>query len=535
VGDLEGNTKKIIEFIEKGKGKGVDMVVFPELAITGYPPKDLLLKPDFLFENKQRLREIVDACKGISCIVGFVDFIQSPKRRGVYDVSARLHKREKDLYNAACMIDDGRILGIQYKTHLPNYDIFDEERYFEPAKEHYLFNWKGMRVGVSICEDIWVDESPADIQARRGADFLVNISASPFYSGKSKIRRGIISEKAKRNNVPIAYLNLVGGQDDLVFDGSSCVFDSQGRLIGVAKSFEEDFLISGLISTSSITIKERPIEEVYKALILGIKDYVHKNGFEKVVIGLSGGIDSALTAVLATQALGPSNVLCLYMPSQFSSKRSFEDAKRLASNLGVDFQVIPIQEIYESYLKSLRDIFKGTEFGVTEENIQARIRGNILMAVSNKFGYLVLSTGNKSEFAVGYTTLYGDMAGGLAVLSDVPKTTVYELAHYINSIKKVIPESIIKKPPSAELRENQKDEDDLPPYRILDPILHLYIEENRSAKEIEEMGFKKELVREIIRKVDRNEYKRQQAPVGIKITPKAFGFGRRMPITNRYY
>jgi NAD+ synthase (glutamine-hydrolysing) len=415
-------------------------------------------------------------------------------------------------------------------------DVFDEKRYFKPARENQVFELDDLKLGINICEDIWVDNGPTDVQAKKGADFIVNISASPFYAGKGRERRELIARRARENSLPIVYVNLVGGQDDLVFDGGSCIFNKNGALIAKGKRFEEELVLTKLDGPAIIPEKEDTLQEIYNALVLGIRDYVRKNGFEKVVIGLSGGIDSALTATLATEALGSQNVIGVSMPSSITSQSSKEDAKRIAENLGIEFKVIPIVDAVDTYTAMLSAVLEGTEPDVTEENIQARIRGNILMALSNKFGYLVLSTGNKSELAVGYCTLYGDMSGGLAAISDVPKTTVYELSRYINTIKgrEIIQQSIMGKEPSAELTEGQKDTDALPPYEILDPLLHAYIEEEKSREEIIRMGFDEDTVNDVIWKVDHNEYKRHQAPIGIKITPKAFGFGRRMPITNKY-
>jgi NAD+ synthase (glutamine-hydrolysing) len=518
VGDIGGNTEKVIEYIKKAKWKDVDLVIFPELTTTGCPPKDLLLKPSFIKANKEALEKVISETKDITVIIGFVDELS------------------ENIYNAAAFIQNRRLIGIQHKTHLPNYDVFDEKRYFKPATESSIFNLNGLKLGINICEDIWVDNGPTGIQAKLGADFIVNISASPFYAGKSKERRGLIAKRAKENNIPIVYVNLVGSQDDLVFDGRSYVFNKEGALIAEGKQFEEDLVIPNLDGAEINPEGEDPVREIYGALRLGIRDYVRKNGFKKVVIGLSGGIDSALTAALATEALSAQNVVGVSMPSAISSQSSKADAKKLAENLGITYKVISITDAVNAYTAMLLDEFKGTEPDVTEENIQARIRGNILMALSNKFGYLVLSTGNKSELAVGYCTLYGDMSGGLAAISDVPKTTVYKLAGYINAAKgkEIIPKNIIIKEPSAELKEGQKDTDSLPPYEVLDPILQAYIEENKSKEEIIEKGFDARVVSEVVWKVDHNEYKRQQAPIGIKITPKAFGFGRRMPITNRY-
>lgn len=517
VGDLNGNTEKIIENIKKAKQRDADLVIFPELTTTGYPPKDLLLKPSFIKENEETLDKIISESKDIAVVIGFVNEVR------------------ENIYNAAALIQNGRLIGIQHKTHLPNYDVFDEKRYFNTAKDHHIFELDELKLGINICEDIWVDNNITGIQAKKGADFIVNISASPFYAGKSKVRRELIARRAKENRIPIVYVNLVGGQDDLIFDGRSYVFNKEGELIAAGKPFDEDLVITNLDGTEIILGKENELKEIYGALVLGIRDYVRKNGFKKVVFGLSGGIDSALTAALATEALSAQNVIVILMPSAISSRASKEDAKKLAANLGMDYKVIPIIDTVNAYTATLSNEFKGTESDVTEENIQARIRGNILMALSNKFGYLVLSTGNKSEQAVGYCTLYGDMCGGLGVISDLPKTTVYKLARYINAIKgrAIIPKSILLKEPSAELREGQKDMDSLPPYEVLDSILQAYIEENKSKEEIIEMGFGAHVVSDVIWKVDHNEYKRQQAPMGIKITPKAFGFGRRMPITTK--
>ncbi len=518
VGDLEENTIKIIDYIRKAKEQGADVVVFPELAITGYPPKDLLLKPSFVKQNKEKLEEIVKNSKGIDAVVGFVD------------------EEQGEIYNAAAIISDGDLIGVQHKICLPNYDVFDEKRYFQPGDESHIFELGTMKLGVNICEDIWVDEGPTERQTKKGAEVIVNISASPFHAGKIRVKEELLERKARENNITVVYNNLVGGQDDLVFDGRSCIFNKKGEIIAQCKAFEEDLLACDLSSTGR-TVEERdPIEEIYHALALGIKDYVRKNGFKKVIIGLSGGIDSALTAALAVEALGTQSVVGVSMPSKISSKGSREDAKKLAENLGIELKISPISEGVDAYNTMLSHEFKATKPDVTEENIQARIRGNILMSISNKFGYLVLTTGNKSELAVGYTTLYGDMAGGLAAISDVPKTTVYKLATYINTLKRraVIPQAIIEKEPSAELREGQKDSDTLPPYDILDQILSAYIEENKSKEEIIAQGLDERTVSEIIWRVDHNEYKRQQAPLGIKITPKAFGSGRRMPITNKY-
>jgi len=512
VGDLEGNARKIVQKIKEAKDAGADLVIFPELAVTGYPPKDLLLKPSFIKKNKEKLSEIVKETDGIAAVVGFVDEVDGK------------------LFNAAALATDKKVIGIAYKANLPNYDVFDEKRYFAEGESSQVFDVKGTKIGINICEDIWVDGGPTEAQAKGGAKLVVNISASPFHVGKIKEREEMLAKRAKENGVFVAYLNLVGGQDDLVFDGGSCVFNEKGEVVAMCKRFEEDLVVTDLKEGKKVEKSQEPVAEIYNALVLGIRDYVRKNGFEKVVIGVSGGIDSALTATLAAKALGPKNVVGVFMPSEITSKESEVDARQLAKNLEIELKVIPISKGVNAYEKMLGDEFRGTKESITEENIQARIRGNVLMALSNKFGHLVLSTGNKSETAVGYTTLYGDMSGGLAAISDVPKTTVYMLADYI----KVIPRNIIIKEPTAELRRGQKDTDTLPPYDVLDDILNKYIEENKSTEDIVKEGHDPEVVEKIISRVDKSEYKRQQGAVGIRITPKAFGYGRRMPITNKY-
>lgn len=516
VGDLDGNTAKILSFIEKARKEKADLVVFPELAIVGYPPKDLLLKPSFIKENQKRLKEIIESAKGTAVVLGFVD------------------GSKKEIYNSAAFIVDGELVGTQAKMHLPNYDVFDEKRYFKPAEKCGLFELKGTKLGINVCEDIWVDGGPCEIQAKQGADYIINISASPFNIGKNKERLDLLSRRAKENKVPIAYCNLVCGQDDLVFDGGSCFIKDDGTLLVQGKRFQEDLVLNELPSpTQQIT---DPIEEVYKALVLGVRDYTLKNGFKRVVIGLSGGVDSSLTAALAVEALGSDNVIGVFMPSEFTSLESEIDAEVLARNLRIELKVIPITKAMKAYEDTLRREFKNAKRDVTEENIQARIRGNLLMALSNKFGYLVLSTGNKSEMAVGYTTLYGDMAGGLAAISDVPKTMVYDLSRYVNSKagRELIPRRVLERAPTAELRPGQRDQDDLPPYEMLDPILKAYIEDEKSTDEIVALGFDRAIVADVIRRMDRNEYKRHQAPPGLRVTSRAFGSGRRMPITNKY-
>lgn len=561
VGDLEGNVEKIIAEIERARELGVDLIAFPELALTGYPPEDLLLKPSFIAANLEALQEVVHRTEGITAIVGFVD-------------------RGGDIYNAAAVIHDHWLAGIHHKVFLPNYSVFDEERYFAAGEEVSVFYDGDLTFGVNICEDIWYPDGPAIVQTLAGgAQLIINISASPYYQGRGRERERMLATRATDQAAKVAFCNLVGGQDELVFDGRSAIFDERGELLARGKEFEEDLIVADLslegvlghrlhdprrrkewglrerlegvplkrvelrLSRSSAKEPLRPRiaeelgaeEEAYSALVLGTRDYVHKNGFARVLVGLSGGIDSALVATIAADALGRENVVGAFMPSRYSSGESREDAAQLAENLGIKLLVIEIDETFQAYLKMLEKPFSETEPGVAEENIQARIRGNILMALSNRFGWLVLTTGNKSEFSLGYTTLYGDMAGGFAVIKDVPKTLVYDLAHYRNSLSPVIPERILTKPPSAELRPDQEDEADLPAaYAVLDPILKAYVEEDRSLWELVELGFDEETVRRVIRLVDRNEYKRRQSPVGIRITPRAFGRDRRLPITNRF-
>ena len=557
VGDIEGNYKKIVDFIQKAKEQEVDIIAFPELALTGYPPEDLLLKPSFINKNLEYIQKIADYSKDIISIVGFVD-------------------KKIDIFNAAAVMLNSEIITSYHKNHLPNYGVFDELRYFQKGKEICLLNIEGYKIGLSICEDIWYPENPINTQAIEGAELVININASPYYMGKLKIREEMIKVRARDNLISIAYVNLVGGQDELVFDGNSIIVDPDGKIHEKGKSFEEDLVLCDLeldnifrkqlkdnrlkelraeykreeivkefkldykikekyiLLPEKILLDEREVEQNYKALVTGLKDYIYKNGFEKVVIGLSGGIDSSLTACIAVDALGSENVKGVLMPSQYTSKESIEDAEELAENLGIEKFVLPITDIFEKYLQELEPLFAGTKPGHAEENLQARIRGNLLMALSNKFGWIVLATGNKSEMSVGYATLYGDMVGGFAVLKDVLKTKVYELADYRNSISKVIPDRVLVKPPSAELKPNQKDEDELLPYPILDEIIRLYVEEDIPAKEIPKYGIDEESVKKVIRMIDQNEYKRRQAPIGIRITHRAFGKDRRMPITNKF-
>ncbi len=544
VGDFEQNVKKICRFINTAK-KRADLIVFPEMCIVGYPPKDLLELSGFVDSNLKALEEVKKNVTGISAIVGFVD--------------RNVGHRGKNLYNAAAYINNKEIVSRHYKSLLPTYDVFDEDRYFESAHSISLAKISGRKFGISICEDAWGaniswqgkihHKDPVESMIRQGGEIIINISASPFTIGKQDVRLKMLTSHAKKYNVPIVFVNQIGGNDDLVFDGNSLVINKKGVIVDKALSFEEDLLMvefkgsdvsAGGSKPGSVgkrtqaSADEGEIESVYKALVLGTRDYVRKCGFKKAVIGLSGGIDSAVTAVIAARALGKGKVLGVTMPSGFSSKGSVKDSKALAKRLGIAFENIPIKSVYNAYAKTLSDVFTGLPFDVTEENLQARIRGKILMAISNKHGYLVLTTGNKSELAVGYCTLYGDMCGGLAVISDIPKTMVYDIAEYINRRKEVIPIHTIEKPPSAELRPDQKDQDSLPPYDILDGVLKAYVEESRDIDDIIGRGFNEALVKDIIKKVDTNEYKRKQAAPGLKVTSKAFGTGRRMPLAQRY-
>lgn len=519
VADLAGNTVKIIANIDKARKKGVEIIVFPELALTGYPPEDLLLKSHFIEKNKQYLKTITKAAKDIIALVGFVDSSGSK------------------IYNAGALLQDGKLIDVYHKIQLPNYGVFDEKRYFTCGESLSIFEVKGYRFSVSICEDIW-EQAGIELLKNKKIDFVVNIAASPFHLGKVRLRERILSGAARQIQASILYCNLVGGQDELIFDGTSKVFSSDGRLIKCARRFEEDLLEFNFgrekkYPACPVNIREE--EEAFSALCLGLYDYVNKNGFNQVILGVSGGIDSAVALGLAVKSLDKNNVRALIMPSEYTSQETFTDAVKLCRNFGVKYFIVRIDEILKVYLKILAASFKGRKPDKTEENLQARIRGNILMAFSNKFGYLVLNTGNKSEVSCGYCTLYGDMVGGFGVLKDVPKMLVYKLADYINKIfrKKVIPAAVIKRPPSAELKPNQKDIDSLPEYNLLDPILKLYVEEDCCLDEIAARGFDKSLAARVIQMVDANEYKRRQAPPGIKITPRAFGKDRRMPITNR--
>ncbi len=561
VGDFAGNVAKVADVTGRARALGVDLVTFPELALCGYPPEDLLLKPQFIAENVKGLHRVVEESRGIAVVVGFVDAAEG-------------------IYNAAAIIHDGKLADVYHKVFLPNYGVFDEDRYFRTGNECPVYVIGGVGIGVNICEDIWYEAGPATAQAYAGAEVIVNISASPYHLGRGEFRRRMLATRAADNVAVVVHTNLVGGQDELVFDGNSMAFDELGRLLARGKQFDEELVVVDLdieavfrsrlrdsrlrketpllshkewntprkeVSQSSSAGSKPPLPqglaetrdgpgEVYQALVLGTRDYVQKNGFQKVVVGLSGGVDSSLVAAIAVDALGPGNVVGVSMPSRYSSAGSMSDAQLLAESLGIELMTVSIEQVHQSYLDMLAGPFAGTEPNVAEENIQARIRGNLLMALSNKFGWLVLTTGNKSEMATGYATLYGDMAGGFAVIKDVTKTMVYQLAEYRNAAagRDLIPSSVIAKPPSAELRPEQVDTDSLPPYDVLDPVLVAYVEEDRSAEQIVAMGFDESVVRRVARLVDRSEYKRRQAPPGVKITPKAFGRDRRLPITSRF-
>lgn len=530
VGDFEGNLKKVLEGMRRAKAKGADLAVFPELTLCGYPPKDLLDRPDFIEANFAALRDLTRETKGIAGIIGFVDRRDSPRGKG--------------LANAAALISDRKILGVKYKTLLPTYDVFDEGRYFEPGEDSPVFAFRDTRVGISICEDIWNDRAywvrdpytvdPVLEQAQAGAELLINLSASPYSRGKEKTRRQLLQRQTLRYRVPLVYVNLVGGNDDLVFDGQSLVLDEEGKLVRQLKAFREDLEVVDLSRLKPIPIPRQVEDElVLEALVVGLQDYMRKCGFSKAVIGLSGGIDSALTAWIAARALGPKNVLGVSLPSPFSSAGSLRDAASLARALKIEHRTYPIGDLYAEYRGTL-GYDGGKKVDTALQNIQARIRGNVLMAISNREGHLLLSTGNKSELSVGYCTLYGDMAGGLALLADVPKTLVYRLSRLANKIVPAIPKSSLSKPPSAELAPNQKDQDDLPPYEVLDGILERYIERRMLPEAIVAEGFSKKVVEEVLRRLDSNEYKRQQAAPCIRVTGKAFGYGWRMPISNQY-
>ncbi|HSE94330.1 MAG TPA: NAD+ synthase [Methylomirabilota bacterium] len=557
VGDLEGNTRRVLDAITRARGLGVEVLACPELILTGYPPEDLLFKSAFTEANLRALDAVRRATGGLTVVVGFVD-------------------RRDDLMNAAAVLHDGALAGVYHKQYLPNYGVFDENRYFRAGRETPVFERNDAVIAVNICEDIWYPTGPATAQTLAGAELIVTITSSPYHAGKIRHRERMLSTRAADHVTYLAYVNLVGGQDELVFDGQSLLFGPGGECLARGRAFEEDLLVADLdlnavfrarlrdsrrrkekgiaeepvrrIVLPTLAPSERPAlparaetllegeAEVYAALVLGTRDYVRKNGFARVVIGLSGGVDSALTAAIAVDALGPEGVVGVSMPSPFSSAGTRADARRVARNLGIEFMTLPITPAYRVFRRILQPPFKGLREDVTEENIQARVRGTLLMALSNKHGWLVLTTGNKSEMGVGYCTLYGDMAGGFAVIKDVPKTTVYALCRYRNARegRPVIPESVLSRAPSAELRPDQTDQDTLPPYAILDPILEAYVEEDRPLSDIVALGFDEPTVRRVIAMVDRNEYKRRQAPPGVKITPRAFGRDWRLPIVNHF-
>ena len=562
VGDLQGNTQRVLGFMDQAKAQKADLLALPELAITGYPPEDLLFKRQFVRDAAVCLEQIVAATAGLTVVVGVP------------------HLDGGDLYNSAAVAHNGKRIAMVHKMYLPTYGVFDEDRYFRPGRECPVFVVNGVHVGVGICEDIWYPVGPIAVQAAAGAELIVNINASPYHRGKGGFRQRMVETRAADHEVYVAYVNTVGGQDELVFDGQSMVADHQGELVARAPQFKEHLLVMDLDAdavlntrlhnprprkareallreigdarvypVASQQLREpgpllsgvvceplEPLAEVYTALVTGTRDYVHKSGHQKVVIGISGGIDSALTAAVAVDALGKENVTALFMPSKYTSGLSKQDATALTQKLGVSMQTVPIDVVLDTYLAALEAFFKGYAPDATEENVQARIRGNLLMAISNKFGWLVLNTGNKSEMATGYCTLYGDMAGGFAVLKDVPKTLVRQLARYRNrqGAPPVIPESTITRPPTAELRPDQKDEDSLPPYDVLDPILEAYVENDRSVEEMVTSGLPATEVGRAVTLVDRSEYKRRQAPPGVKVTHRAFGRDRRLPIVNRY-
>jgi NAD+ synthetase len=535
IGDFNYNCEKIIRYARQAATAGSDLAVLPELAVSGYPPLDLLERRSFIDDHESAVEKLIDELPAIPVMFGC--FERSGQSTG------------KPLYNSVVVADNGRIVHKTRKQLLPEYDVFDENRYFEPGPPGEPFSWHGLTIGVTVCEDIWhyaVDEYPsrpvADLHARalqegRPLDLLINVSASPYHRGKTRVRQSIFSSLTSQYGIPFIYVNQVGGQDSLLFDGASLALDGTGKTIARAAHFKEDMVVvdteqwSGEITT---TREPEEVELVHDALVMGIRDYVTKSGFSRAVLGLSGGIDSALTAALAVRALGAENVLGVALPSPYSSKESLEDAEALARGCGCRFEILPIADLFEGYRTSLDGLFAGREEDVTEQNIQARIRGNLLMALSNKFDHLLLTTGNKSEMAVGYCTLYGDMSGGLAVISDVPKQLVYDLARFINGSGDIIPSRILEKPPSAELKPDQRDQDDLPPYELLDQILELYLEEGCGREEIVRRGFDPEVVDDIVRRIRVNEYKRKQAPMGLKVTSKAFGFGRRLPNVQNY-
>jgi NAD+ synthase (glutamine-hydrolysing) len=529
VGDFSGNAAKMSDYARRAQAAGAGLILFPELSVCGYPPRDLVERPSFVARNRETVEQIAAETRGIAVICGLVTPAES--------------ETGKSAMNSAALLQDGKVAFLQSKMLLPTYDVFDEMRNFAPAKSQDLFSFCGNRMALTICEDAWNDKlfwpkrlytvDPIETLIRAGGNFVLNISSSPFWIGKRELRRDMLAAIARHHKVPVALVNQVGGNDSLVFDGSSIVLNQEGNIIAQGRSFEEDLIYfdSGTLTGELHEQIEGEEASVYAALVLGTRDYMRKCGFQQAIIGLSGGIDSALTAVIAADAIGPENVIGVGMPGPYSSSGSIDDARALATNLGIRFELLSINRVFEAYRQTLQEVFAGRKEDVTEENIQSRARGTLLMALSNKLGAIVLSTGNKSELGVGYCTLYGDMVGGLAVISDVPKTLVYRLSHYVNSRRPMIPEATLEKPPSAELRPNQKDSDSLPPYEILDAVLEDYVEAAHSAEQIAaDHGFDLEVVRRVVRMVDRAEYKRQQAAPGIKISAKAFGYGRRFPI-----
>jgi NAD+ synthetase len=532
VGDLAGNETKILAAYRRGAEADVEIVITPELATTGYPPRDLLLKNNFVAQNLEMLNRLAEATGKTALLVGYVG--ENKLRPG------------RSLSNEVALLQNGKIVATRTKTLLPTYDVFDEDRYFEPALKNSPVDFADGKIGLTVCEDIWNDEdfwperryrnNPPMELISGGAKVLFNVSASPWSLGKEKVRFNMLSSLARKAKTPIVFCNAIGGNDELIFDGNSMVFNARGELIAQSNLFEEDFIVADTNSAEAIEFRSSPdVEKIHKALVLGLRDYFQKCGFKSAVLGLSGGIDSAVVAALAAEALGKENVRGVSLPSEFSSQHSLDDARNLAANLGIQYDVIPIQTVFASTKQELKKIFAGRAEDTTEENIQARLRGVLLMAMSNKFGSLLLTTGNKSELGVGYCTLYGDMCGGLAVISDVPKTMVYELAKWINREREIIPVSTITKPPSAELRPDQRDQDSLPPYEILDAILDHYVVHARSVDEIVKLGFEEAVVKKVIRLIDLSEYKRRQAAPGLKVTSKAFGVGRRFPVAQQFY